>query len=90
MCGYLKNSRQIEWVPRYQSDIEHLDIFFMNIFKCNNIWHNKKLISIEYLINVFKNPSVIDFDLSRTVGTRELFVSAHTISYNKMHVFYSF
>jgi len=38
------------------------------------------------LINVFKNP----FDLSRTAGTRELFVSAHTISYNKMHVFYSF
>jgi len=51
--------------------------------------YNKKLINIKYLTNVFKNPSVIDFDLSRTVGTRELFVPAHTISYNKMHVFYS-
>jgi len=45
---------------------------------------------MKYLIDVFKNPSVIDFDLSRTAGTRELFVSAHTIGYNKMHVFYSF
>jgi len=25
---HLKNSRQIEWVPRYQSDMEHLDIFY--------------------------------------------------------------
>jgi len=51
--------------------------------------YNKKLISIKCLINVFKNPSVIGFDLSRTVGTRELFVPAHTTNYNKMHVFYS-
>jgi len=42
------------------------------------------------LINVLKNPFVIDFDLCRTAGTRELFVSARTILYNKMHVFYSF
>jgi len=68
-------------------------IFIVDIFEYfskrnNTIQH--KIDKIKYLINVFKNSFVIDFNLSRTVGTRESFVLAHRTSYNKVHVFYFF